>query len=475
MEEQELDQNKEAVKKDAKGLFKSLKAFLVELLDFREDTDREATVEAVRADIPFKGHIAWILIFSVFVASIGLNVSSTAVVIGAMLISPLMGPIVGIGLSVAINDGTMMRRSFINLGVMVALSVITAFIYFTISPIKEATPELEARTYPTILDVLIAIFGGFALIVAKTKKGTMASALFGVAIATALMPPLCTVGYGLAIGNFKFAGGAMYLFSINAVFIALATFIVAKLLKFPLVKYANQKKRKRVTTIATIVAIAVIAPSIFLFLKLLNVQVYETDASSFVENEMTFTGSEILKKKPDYDEKKIVVYFIGNIIPKNQINIWQEKLSQHKDERLASSQLIVHQGSDQSSALAEQLSSQVKSGILEDLYLKNQEALESKDAQIRLLEEQLKQLTAIALPFDKVGEEVKILYEGLDRFAYANMVHCDFNSLDTITTFKMGWSNSIPRDLQLDNNKKIGAWLTKRFSLDTLVIEEYKR
>ena len=475
MEEQELDQNKEAVKKDAKGLFKSLKAFLVELLDFREDTDREATVEAVRADIPFKGHIAWILIFSVFVASIGLNVSSTAVVIGAMLISPLMGPIVGIGLSVAINDGTMMRRSFINLGVMVALSVITAFIYFTISPIKEATPELEARTYPTILDVLIAIFGGFALIVAKTKKGTMASALFGVAIATALMPPLCTVGCGLAIGNFKFAGGAMYLFSINAVFIALATFIVAKLLKFPLVKYANQKKRKRVTTIATIVAIAVIAPSIFLFLKLLNVQVYETDASSFVENEMTFTGSEILKKKPDYDEKKIVVYFIGNIIPKNQINIWQEKLSQHKDERLASSQLIVHQGSDQSSALAEQLSSQVKSGILEDLYLKNQEALESKDAQIRLLEEQLKQLTAIALPFDKVGEEVKILYEGLDRFAYANMVHCDFNSLDTITTFKMGWSNSIPRDLQLDNNKKIGAWLTKRFSLDTLVIEEYKR
>ena len=475
MEEQELDQNKEAVKKDAKGLFKSLKAFLVELLDFREDTDREATVEAVRADIPFKGHIAWILIFSVFVASIGLNVSSTAVVIGAMLISPLMGPIVGIGLSVAINDGTMMRRSFINLGVMVALSVITAFIYFTISPIKEATPELEARTYPTILDVLIAIFGGFALIVAKTKKGTMASALFGVAIATALMPPLCTVGYGLAIGNFKFAGGAMYLFSINAVFIALATFIVAKLLKFPLVKYANQKKRKRVTTIATIVAVAVIAPSIFLFLKLLNVQVYETDASSFVENEMTFTGSEILKKKPDYDEKKIVVYFIGNIIPKNQINIWQEKLSQHEDERLASSQLIVHQGSDQSSALAEQLSSQVKSGILEDLYLKNQEALESKDAQIRLLEEQLKQLTAIALPFDKVGEEVKILYEGLDRFAYANMVHCDFNSLDTITTFKMGWSNSIPRDLQLDNNKKIGAWLTKRFSLDTLVIEEYKR
>ena len=177
-------------------------------------------------------------------ASIGLNVSSTAVIIGAMLISPLMGPIVGIGLSVAINDVDTLRRSLINLGVMVGLSVFTAFLYFWVSPLTGSNAELEARTYPTILDVLVAIFGGLALIVAKTKKGTIASVIFGVAIATALMPPLCTVGYGLAQGNFSDAGGALYLFSINATFIALSTFVVSKLLGFPLVRYANSKRRR---------------------------------------------------------------------------------------------------------------------------------------------------------------------------------------------------------------------------------------
>ena len=229
----------EDLAENAKNLSVNVKEFFRGLLDIKSDSDRESTVEAIKKDISFKGHNAWILIFSIFVASIGLNVSSTAVVIGAMLISPLMGPIVGVGMSVAINDVDTLKRSMLNLGVMVGLSVLTAYIYFLVSPVKEVTPELEARTYPTILDVLVAIFGGLALIVAKTKKGTIASVILGVAIATALMPPLCTVGYGLAIANWEYAGGALYLFSINAVFIALSTFVVAKLLGFPLVRYAK--------------------------------------------------------------------------------------------------------------------------------------------------------------------------------------------------------------------------------------------
>lgn len=168
-----------------------------------------------------------------FVASIGLNVSSTALVIGAMLISPLMTPTVGIGLARAINDIETMKRSLINLAVMVILSVLTAFLYFKLFPLTEETPELLARTYPTILDVLVAIFGGLGLMVAKAKSGTIASVIFGVPIATALMPRFCTVGYGLAIGNVQYAGGALYLFTINAVFIALSTFIISKILRFP--------------------------------------------------------------------------------------------------------------------------------------------------------------------------------------------------------------------------------------------------
>jgi len=209
----------ENLSKDAKQISSQARNFLSRLLDIRPDTDRESTVEAVQKDISFKGHNAWILIFSIFVASIGLNVSSTAVVIGAMLISPLMGPIVGIGMAVAINDVDTLRRSFVNLGIMVGLSVLTATVYFFISPVKNETPELVARTYPTILDVLVAIFGGLALIVAKTKRGTIASVILGVAIATALMPPLCTVGYGIANAKWEYALGALYLFSINAVFL----------------------------------------------------------------------------------------------------------------------------------------------------------------------------------------------------------------------------------------------------------------
>ena len=166
------DQNKAALKKDAHGLFQSLKKFLVELLDFRADTDRDNTMNAIKADIPLKGATAWILICSIFVASVGLNANSTAVVIGAMLISPLMGPILGIGLSIAINDIDTLRKSLINFGIMILLSVLTAFLFFWLFPLREESSELLARTKPDIRDVLIAFFGGLALIIARTKKGT---------------------------------------------------------------------------------------------------------------------------------------------------------------------------------------------------------------------------------------------------------------------------------------------------------------
>ena len=173
-----VEQSKEAVKKDFRGLFKSVKTFFSELLDFREDTDRDATILAIKGDIPFKGATAWILVCSIFVASIGLNANSTAVVIGAMLISPLMGPILGVGLSLAINDIDTLKRSLINLATMIVLSLLTAFLFFWLFPLSEDTSELLGRVRPDIRDVLIAFFGGLALIIARTKKGTIASVIF---------------------------------------------------------------------------------------------------------------------------------------------------------------------------------------------------------------------------------------------------------------------------------------------------------
>ncbi len=451
----------------AKGLWTNIKVFIAELLDIRADTDRESTVEAIKKDISFKGHNAWILIFSIFVASIGLNVGSTAVVIGAMLISPLMGPIVGIGLSIAINDVDTLKRSFINLGVMVLLSVLTAYIYFLISPIKEETPELLSRTAPTILDVLVAVFGGLALIVAKTKKGTIASVIFGVAIATALMPPLCTVGYGLAIGNFAYAGGALYLFSINAVFIALSTFVVSKLLGFPLVKYANQKRRKRIAQIASIVAIVVIVPSIILFVNLLRIQVFESKAKEYTAKVVKYNGTETIKSEQDFKKKEIEVYLIGKVVPKETIEIWKDGLNNY--EALKGSKLIIHQGTNDSGDIS-LLSSQVKSGILEDLYLKNQEVIENKDAQISFLENELLKYKQGDFSFEEISKELKINYEEVESLNYANTISTNFKKTDTIPTFNVTWDSKTKNATKIADAQKIQKWLSLRLKLDTLAV-----
>ncbi|HSI71417.1 MAG TPA: DUF389 domain-containing protein [Gillisia sp.] len=451
----------------AKGIWNNIKVFLSELLDIRGDTDRETTVESIKKDISFKGHNAWILVFSIFVASVGLNVSSTAVVIGAMLISPLMGPIVGVGLSVAINDVDTLKKSFINLGVMVGLSVLTAFIYFLVSPVKEETPELLARTYPTILDVLIAIFGGLALIVAKTKRGTIASVIFGVAIATALMPPLCTVGYGLAIGNGAYALGALYLFSINAVFIALSTFAVSKLLGFPLVKYANSKRRKRTAQIASTIAIIVIIPSVILFVNLLRKQVFETKAGEFLNHVVQFSGAEKLRSTINYQNREIEVYMIGAQVPQATIDTWNTQMGDV--EALKESTLVVRQGARQTGDMAA-LSSQVRTGILEDLYVRNQEVIENKDARITLLENELLKYQRGDFSFREISREIKANYENVENLSYANMITTNFSTIDTIPTFNVTWKNNVTQRVRAADAERMQKWLTIRLKLDTLSV-----
>ena len=463
IEEKEFDHVKDSA-------WKGINLFFKELLDISKDTDREATIEGVKKDISFKGHNAWILIFSVFVASIGLNVSNTAVVIGAMLISPLMGPIVGLGLSVAINDVETLRKSLINLGVMVVLSVITAYLYFTISPLTKETPELLARTYPTILDVLIAIFGGLALIVAKTKKGTMASVIFGVAIATALMPPLCTVGYSLAVGNFQYAGGAIYLFSINAVFIALTSFLIAKILRFPMVKYANSKHRKRIAQIATIISVIVIVPSIILFLNLLEIEVFDNKAKEFIATNVKYDGTVILKSNQDHDTNKIEVFLIGRLVPNFTINKWKEELK--KNTVLENTNLQVFQAADQSGEMAMELSGKLKFDILDELYEKNEQLLKDKEAKIKFLENELTSLKIKDLRFDEISKEVKINYSEIIALSYYNKVTTNFKTTDTIPVIAITWDKKYAKKNRDKDAKSLNNWLRYKLKLDTLQIIE---
>ena len=469
--DQAVEQSKEAVKKDAQGLFQSIKNFFRELLDFREDTDRDATLAAIKGDIPFKGATAWILICSIFVASIGLNASSTAVVIGAMLISPLMGPILGVGLSIAINDVDTLKRSLVNLAIMIVLSLLTAFLFFYLFPLSEDTSELLGRVKPDIRDVLIAFFGGLALIIARTKKGTIASVIFGVAIATALMPPLCTAGYGLAKANWPYFFGAMYLFTINTIFIALATFIVVKILGFPMLKYANSKRRRRTGQIATFIAVIVMVPALFTFVEVWRESQFENAVKSFLDNELEpLPHSEFIRNNavPQFsivkDEPSILELnsFGLDQIDDNTISLLRARMKDYP--ALSNTKLVFNQNRSKNLDNLRYMS---------QLRYRDSLDLLSQSEKIDFLENKLAKWSkyeALQIPFDALTKEVKINYESIERLSYSTVISSNFKKIDTITVFTAKWNESTKEDEINKEKDKLYRWLKERYSLDTLVV-----
>ncbi|GAK94424.1 putative integral membrane protein [Nonlabens ulvanivorans] len=463
--EQSLKANQQKIS----GIWDNIMAFLHDLLDIREESDRDETIESVRKDISFQGHNAWILIFSIFVASIGLNANSTAVVIGAMLISPLMGPIVGMGLGTAINDNTMLRRSWINLVVMVLLSLFTASLYFFISPMKEMTLELEARTFPTILDVLIAIFGGLALIVAKAKKGTISNAIAGVAIATALMPPLCTAGYGIATWQLKVFGGAMYLFCINAVFIALATFLVCKLLKFPMVKYANQAKRKRVSRVASLIGFLVLLPSIYLFYQLYQDQLKQIAVDKYVKEIVDYDGM-----RPNAEWNKVTqtldIVMLGAPVPEPVVKEWEKKFN--LQENLEESKVRFYQGSSMPTVNNEGVE-MVQEELIDKLRL-----IQDKDVRIAALEDELRRVNEQGKNFDIISEEVRLNYPQISSISYAESVNKDFITqlTDTIAEYNIRFNDTTLTQQDRGAIKtRMANWLQYRLKTDKIKINELER
>lgn len=469
--------SKEEVKKDFKGLLGSTRKFLSELLDIRQNTDQDATKEAIIADIPFKGHTSWILVCSIFIASVGLNANSTAVVIGAMLISPLMGPILGIGMSVAINDIDTLRRSLKNFAVMVILSVLTAYLFFALFPLRDESSELLARTAPDIRDVLIAFFGGLALVIARAKKGTIASVIFGVAIATALMPPLCTAGFGLAIGNPAYAWGAMYLFTINTIFIALATFLVLKLLRFPMVRYANSKKRRLTARIASLIAVAVMIPAGYTFYNVFQESLFRKQANKFLEETIEsyqFSGEgRYLEDFSDveYNDGEnpfIEVVIMGNeTIPENVIATWNAKKSEYA--KLKGCELAIVQGTLNGS--------QDELKYISELYESKKAELLNKDERIEFLETEITKLGKLAseqIPFAEISAEAKTNYENLSQFGFSRIITTDFNKLDTIPMFEITWKDASDRRRIEADTKKLKDWLKLRLKNTKIQIKEIK-
>ena len=480
------EDSKQNVQKDAKGLLDSIKKYLKELLDFRDDTDHEATIDAIKTDIPFKGATAWILIFAVFVASIGLNADSTAVVIGAMLISPLMGPILGIGSAFAINDIEIFKKSAVSLATMIVLSLLASFVYFYFFPgAGEDTSELLGRTKPDIRDVLIAFFGGLALMVARTKKGTVASVIFGVAIATALMPPLCTAGFGLAKGfsgelvGFEYALGAMFLFTINTIFIALATFIVLKLLSFPMHKYANAARRKRYATIATIVGITVMIPAVYTFITALNESKMESQFNKYVENVIDNNPKyQLLDKELDIRNKRIDLNFF-NEVSEAEKNTLQNALQTNPLYSNLNKVTIFVKGSDTKSFELITSAYQDKKQELQESKLII-EGLKTKiiDLQenITILNTRIEQdalnKNQNVIAFSSIAKDAKIRYSDIESIGFASILSSkDFIKIDTIPVATIKWNERLPDSIVSPKERELRNWLQKEMKLDTLFIK----
>ena len=467
LESSKTDQSKAAVRKDALGLWLSLKIFLIELLDFRNDTDRHATVLAIKADIPFKGATVWILICSIVVASIGLNTNSTAVVIGAMLISPLMGPILGIGLSIAINDIDTLRKSLINLGTMLVLSLFTAFLFFFIFPLNQDNSELLGRVKPDIRDVIIAFFGGLALIIARTKKGTIASVVFGVAIATALMPPLCTAGYGLSQGKWNYFGGAMHLFAINTIFIAFATFLVLKFLRFPMVTYANSRRRKNISRFATIIALSAMLPASCSFINVLNETRIESDYKAYLKSEIENNSSLWLRgEKMDPSNNSITLNFNGEISEATKSDLVNE-LNGYKYLRDFS--LIINGNKNRSSDKILELYD-----LAVDKIEKRETAISNLKLEIDSLKLDARSNNTMMDPnvFSMLSKDAKIQFTELRYFGYSNMlISSDFRTIDTVTVVKTQWDSSLVDSLIVVRVDSLKRWLKSELNVESLEVD----
>jgi len=433
-----------------------LREIIHDRFNLEEDkASEDEIIENVKKGIEFKGMNLWVLIFAIFIASIGLNVNSTAVIIGAMLISPLMGPIMGIGLGIGINDFELIKKSFKNLGISVLISVLTSTIYFLITPLSDAQSELLARTTPTIWDVFIALFGGLAGIVAATRK-SISNVIPGVAIATALMPPLCTAGFGLATGNFYFFFGAFYLFFINSVFISLATYIIVRFMKFQKKEFLDPQRELRVKRSIVAVVLITVIPSIILAYNIVNRTFIEKNVQQFITNELSFPNTQIVSKKINFDSSRvqIEVFLLGSPVESNLIEVAKQKLPKYK---LKDAELIVKQGISGGSKVD---ISALRAGVIEELYRKNEEIIKNKDKQIQLLESQLALLSPNQYDIQEISKEAKALFNNLIELSVNRSYVMNFrtNQLDTLTIGYAKFSTSVSNN---DRNK-LTNWLKER-------------
>lgn len=415
-------------------------------------------VAGVQEGMAFRGTNLWVLIFAILVASVGLNVNSTAVIIGAMLISPLMGPIVGIGFGAATADLDLVQRGIKNLLVAAGISVLVSALYFRLTPLTDAGSELLARTQPTTWDVLIALFGGAAGAVALTRR-ERGNAVPGVAIATALMPPLCTVGYGLATAHWGFLLGAAYLFSINCVFISLATFLVTRILPLPHHVFVSPRRARRVQLGIWVVALLTGVPSLYLAARIVQRTVFAHNAQRFVDEQFNQQpGTYVVTRRIEADARSINVLLAGQRLTQAQLLAARATLGRY---RLDQAQLTVRQGLAQlDSADAHAM----RNSLLEDVRSRNEQTLAGYDARLAQLQQLLQQADNPALtglpPAPALLQEVQAEHPAVRQLGVSRLLRPAADSLraDTLLVVALRTTRPLPAAEQ----QRLSQWLRVR-------------
>ncbi|KAB2810366.1 DUF389 domain-containing protein [Phaeocystidibacter luteus] len=459
----------EDVRKESEFYFRrfirTFREFIKHRLSIIDNANPQSTIEGIEKDVEFRGFNLWILILSIFICSIGLNVNSPAVIVGAMLISPLMGPIMGVGLSVGINDIVLLKRSLRNWGVAVLMAILSSTLFFLIAPTIGTQSELLARTQPTLLDVMVAIFGGAAGILAGSRREKN-NVIPGVAIATALMPPLCTAGYGIATGNLFHFGGAMYLFLINSIFISLATTLVVRYLKYPARKLADPLKEKRTRRIIIFVLIVFVLPSAYVFYnvvdrtyRLQKIEAFiaediHVDRAMMMDPEITFEG----------DAAIISLAFLGEQIPDKMIASWEK---QAEARGLNNIVLNVVQVDNSAIAANGEEMQRIASSLIE-----SQNTLQGKDSEIARLKDKLDKLAESGLPKDLI-EGIRIYNPEISEI-YAGQLQLSNATRDTICTLLIKFDPSLELEeaKELEIKTKLRAYVRSRLGSDTVFVTE---
>lgn len=420
----------------------------------KDISDLHQTAEGIRSGAEFKGANLWVLIFAIFIASLGLNTNSTAVIIGAMLISPLMGPIIGMGLAVGISDFALMKKSLRNYAVATVISIITATLYFATSPLSEAQSELLARTSPTIYDVFIAIFGGAAGILALSTRGNT-NVIPGVAIATALMPPLCTAGFGLASGNWLYFLGAFYLYFINTVFIAFATYVGVRMMKFPTKSFPDKSREKKVQRYLLTVIIVTMCPSIYMTYTIVRQTIFRANVNNFIQTEMSQMGATVISKETDYKSQEISLTLIGRELSERQQDSLRGFLKRY---HLENAHLTFIQGYHSKQLPVQQILSaeQSKTALL----------TEQHNKEVRSLKEQLRYYENYQQLSLDLRPEMAILFPQTSELHLAPVLTPAHDSVKA-DTFVLA-TTRVKSKLSAEERTQLQRWLQQRIATDSL-------